>query len=91
MSTNKKLEIILLILALFIYISCDINIHIIPHVCFIFKTVLLSLTNNKEMTFIIKYIILKFGTKNCQVKKIQSKAINILKAIRIGFQWLLSK
>ena len=56
MSTNKKLEIILLILALFIYISCDINIHIIPHVYFIFKTVLLSLTNNKEMTFIINKI-----------------------------------
>ena len=56
MSTNKKLEIILLISALFIYISCDINIHIIPHVGFIFKTVLLSLTNNKERTFIINKI-----------------------------------
>ena len=39
MSTNKKLEIILLISALFIYISCDKNIHIIPHIGFIFKTI----------------------------------------------------
>ena len=77
MSINKIFItlIIISISSLFNYISCDINIHVIPHthldpgwlktpeeyynqeaVGLIFKTVLESLSNNKERTFIINEI-----------------------------------
>ena len=77
MSINKIFItlIIISISSLFNYISCDINIHVIPHthldpgwlktpeeyynqeaVGLIFKTVLESLSNNKERTFIVNEI-----------------------------------